>query len=102
MLSASHNPMPDNGIKFFARGGTKLDDAIEDAVEARMEEPWERPLGAAVGRLRVDATGEVVDGDQILGVLALAADDRGLLTERTVVATVMSNLGFRLAMERAG
>src|SRR4029453_16424250 len=36
MLSASHNPMPDNGIKFFARGGHKLDDAIEDAIEARM------------------------------------------------------------------
>ena len=33
MLSASHNPMPDNGIKFFARGGVKLDDAIEDMIE---------------------------------------------------------------------
>jgi phosphoglucosamine mutase len=39
MLSASHNAMPDNGIKFFARGGHKLDDAIEDAIEARMGEP---------------------------------------------------------------
>ena len=52
MLSASHNPMPDNGIKFFARGGHKLDDAVEDAIEARMQEPWERPTGAAVGRIR--------------------------------------------------
>jgi phosphoglucosamine mutase len=200
VLSASHNPMPDNGIKFFARGGTKLDDAIEDAVEARMEEPWERPVGGDVGRLRldaggvdryvahlldglphrldgltvvvdcangaasrtapealrragarvvainadpdgtnindgcgsthleplqeavvahradagiahdgdadrclaVDASGEPVDGDQILGVLALAADDHGQLTQRTVVTTVMANLGFKLAMERAG
>lgn len=51
MLSASHNPMPDNGIKFFARGGHKLDDAIEDAIEARMEEPWDRPLGGEVGRI---------------------------------------------------
>src|SRR5438874_3777959 len=33
MLSASHNPMPDNGIKFLARGGIKLDDVIEDAIE---------------------------------------------------------------------
>src|SRR5204862_7817639 len=41
-----------NGIKFFARGGSKLDDAIEDAVEARMEEPWERPVGGGVGRIR--------------------------------------------------
>jgi hypothetical protein len=45
MLSASHNPMPDNGIKFFARGGHKLDDAVEDAIEARLQEPWERPTG---------------------------------------------------------
>ena len=52
MLSASHNPMPDNGIKFFARGGVKLDDAVEDAIEARMNEPWERPTGADVGRIR--------------------------------------------------
>jgi phosphoglucosamine mutase len=52
MLSASHNPMPDNGIKFFARGGHKLDDAIEEQIEARIGEPWDRPLGAAVGRVR--------------------------------------------------
>jgi phosphoglucosamine mutase len=51
MLSASHNPMPDNGIKFFSRGGHKLDDAIEDAIEERLREPWERPTGAAVGRI---------------------------------------------------
>ena len=54
MLSASHNAMPDNGIKFFATGGHKLDDAIEDAIEARLGEPWDRPLGAAVGRVRSD------------------------------------------------
>lgn len=44
--------MPDNGIKFFARGGQKLDDVVEDAIEARMQEPWTRPTGAAVGRIR--------------------------------------------------
>ena len=55
MLSASHNPMPDNGIKFFARGGVKLDDAVEDAIEARLREPWDRPTGAGVGRVRDDA-----------------------------------------------
>src|SRR6478735_8885633 len=54
MLSASHNPMPDNGIKFFARGGTKLDDALEDAIESRMGEVWARPTGAAVGRVSDD------------------------------------------------
>src|SRR3954471_13120095 len=52
MLSASHNPMPDNGIKFFARGGQKLPDSVEDQVEARMREEWQRPVGTAVGRVR--------------------------------------------------
>jgi phosphoglucosamine mutase len=54
MLSASHNPMPDNGIKFFNRGGLKLDDEIESAIEVRMTEPWDRPIGDQVGRVRVD------------------------------------------------
>ncbi|MGN6599247.1 MAG: phosphoglucosamine mutase [Actinomycetales bacterium] len=200
MLSASHNPMPDNGIKFFARGGHKLPDDVEDAIEARMREDWTRPTGRNVGRvtafpegleryvdhllgtlphaldgvtvvvdcahgaaseiapvvlsragakvlaigadpngwnindgygsthlehlqeavrahgadlglahdgdadrcLAVDAAGEVVDGDQILAVLALAMRERGDLRDDTVVATVMSNLGFRQALEREG
>jgi phosphoglucosamine mutase len=54
MISASHNPMPDNGIKLFSRGGGKLDDAIEAAIEARMGEPWERPTGRGVGRITFD------------------------------------------------
>ena len=200
MLSASHNPMPDNGIKFFARGGHKLPDAVEDAIERRMREKWERPIGSAVGRIRddleaeeryvdhllaslphrldglrvvvdcahgaayrvapaaleragadvfavgaepdgrninegcgstyverlsdlvrthqadvgiahdgdadrclaIDASGEVVDGDQILAILALAMHEAGTLRNDTVVATVMANLGFRKAMQRAG
>ena len=52
MISASHNPMPDNGIKFFARGGAKLPDSVEDAIAARMREPWQRPTGGGVGRVR--------------------------------------------------
>ncbi len=52
MLSASHNAMPDNGIKFFARGGHKLADELEDAIEARLNEPWDRPIGSDVGRVR--------------------------------------------------
>jgi phosphoglucosamine mutase len=202
MLSASHNPMPDNGIKFFARGGVKLDDLIEDAIEQRMGEVWLRPTGAKVGRvvedagaieayvahlvgslgtnasleglkvvvdcangaafmtalaafdaqgatvvplhaepdglnindncgsthlgslqaavlangadlgigldgdadrcLAVDHTGEVVDGDQILAILALAMREERTLHSDTVVATVMSNLGFLNAMRDAG
>ena len=199
MLSASHNAMPDNGIKFFAKGGAKLDDAIEDAIEARMNEPWDRPTGADVGRviegtdliehyidhlvstvphrldglrivvdgangaasyaapeayrragadvieihtdpdgininancgsthieqlqravvadmadlgiahdgdadrcLAVDAHGNLVDGDQIMAILALAMRDHGTLRDNTVVTTVMSNLGFKLAMREA-
>jgi phosphoglucosamine mutase len=200
VLSASHNPMPDNGIKFFARGGHKLADELEDAIEARMGEGWQRPIGAAVGRIRrrydlrasyadhllamlphrldgltvvvdcahgsasevapdvirragaevvaigcapdglnindgygsthlsalqaavrkhgadagiaydgdadrclaVDADGHVVDGDQILAVLALSMRESGHLVDDTVVATVMSNLGFLQAMRREG
>ncbi|MGR6972165.1 phosphoglucosamine mutase [Streptomyces cynarae] len=205
MLSASHNAMPDNGIKFFARGGHKLADELEDRIEGVYEEhrtgaPWDRPTGAGVGRvtsydegfdqyvahllgvlpnrldglkivldeahgaasrvspeaftragaeivtigaepdglnindgcgsthldklkaavvehgadlgiahdgdadrcLAVDHTGEEVDGDQILAVLALAMRERSALRSDTVVATVMSNLGFKLAMEREG
>ena len=51
MLSASHNPMPDNGIKFFARGGHKLEDSLEDAIEAHLGTSWDRPVGDAVGRV---------------------------------------------------
>ncbi|HEX8498415.1 MAG TPA: phosphoglucosamine mutase [Actinomycetales bacterium] len=200
MLSASHNPMPDNGIKFFTRGGHKLDDEVEDRIEAAMGADLPRPLGADVGRVRrddtagsayvahllaaaplrleglcvvldaahgaasvvgpellraagaqvhligtepdgynindgygsthlerlqaavvahgadagialdgdadrclaVDASGEVVDGDQVMAVLALAMDEHGQLAERTLVATVMSNLGLLLAMQAAG
>jgi phosphoglucosamine mutase len=200
VLSASHNPMPDNGIKFFARGGHKVPDEIENEIERRIGEDWQRPIGAAVGRVKdhpagsgsyidhlleslphplegmkvvidcahgaayvvapealrragaevvcigaepdglnindgygsthigrlqeavrahqadagiahdgdadrclaVDASGTVIDGDQILAVLALSMREAGVLAEDTVVATVMSNLGFRLAMEREG
>jgi phosphoglucosamine mutase len=201
MLSASHNPAPDNGIKFFARGGHKLPDDIEDAIEKRIGEDWQRPTGGAVGRVRdtaaeaareyvdhvlaalphrldglrvvvdcgngaasavapvalegagaevialactpdglnindgvgsthmeplqaavvehgadvgiahdgdadrclaVDASGNLVDGDQILAILSLAMRDAGALTNDTVVVTVMSNLGFKLAMQREG
>ncbi|MFD9128724.1 phosphoglucosamine mutase, partial [Kitasatospora sp. NPDC059571] len=208
MLSASHNAMPDNGIKFLARGGHKLDDAIEDAIEEHYrrygvgaDEDWKRPTGAAVGRVRqytegfdkyvahlvavlpnrldgirvvidgahgaaarvapeafaragaevvytlgaepnglnindgvgsthldklrvamkehradfgvaldgdadrclaADADGNEVDGDQIIAILAVAMKEAGTLRGNTAVATVMSNLGFKLAMEREG
>jgi phosphoglucosamine mutase len=205
MLSASHNAMPDNGIKFFARGGHKLADELEVRIENLYEqhrsgEAWDRPTGAGVGRvtdydegfdkyiahlmgvlpnrldglkvvldeahgaasrvspeafaragaeivtigaepdglnindgygsthmerlraavvengadlgvahdgdadrcLAVDGKGNEVDGDQILAVLALAMREAGQLRKNTVVGTVMSNLGFKLAMEGEG
>ncbi len=56
MLSASHNPMPDNGVKLFGRGGQKLPDEIEVEIEAAMDDGWTRPrpTGADIGRVRVD------------------------------------------------
>ncbi|WP_068896565.1 phosphoglucosamine mutase [Planomonospora sphaerica] len=200
MISASHNPAPDNGIKFLTRGGFKLPDAVENEIEQRLGEKWDRPVGAAVGRVReaygeadryvshvlstlpgrldglnvvldcahgaahvvapealiragakvetigarpdglninagvgsthldklrqivvsrgadvgiaydgdadrclaVAHTGEVIDGDQIMAVLAVAMHAEGRLAGDTVVATVMSNLGFKLAMRNAG
>lgn len=199
MISASHNPMPDNGIKLFSRGGGKLDDAIEAAIEKRMGEPWTRPTGRNVGRitfdqgasarylshlqssvstplkglkivvdcangasshvapaayeaagatviaihhapdgwninencgsthledlqaavvkedadfgiahdgdadrcLAVDAQGNIVDGDQIMTILARGFKTRGALKSNTIVGTVMSNLGFMHAMKDA-
>lgn len=200
MISASHNPAPDNGIKLFARGGGKLDDAIEAAIEARIGEPWERPTGRGVGRaivddsarerylkhllasvktplkglkivvdcangaastvspeayrragaevisifdapngwnindgcgsthleqvraavlregadfglahdgdadrvLAIDAQGNDVDGDVIMTILARGFKASGSLKANTIVATVMSNLGFFHAMKDAG
>ena len=57
MLSASHNPMPDNGIKFFARGGHKLADHLEDRIEGRLRDEWQRPTGGDVGRITPLADG---------------------------------------------
>ncbi|QYJ02592.1 phosphoglucosamine mutase [Nocardioides panacisoli] len=52
VISASHNPMPDNGIKFLSRGGVKLADAVEREIEEHLDGHWDRPTGAAVGRAR--------------------------------------------------
>jgi phosphoglucosamine mutase len=52
MISASHNAMPDNGIKLFAAGGHKLPDALEGAIEDGLDTPSPRPTGAAIGRVR--------------------------------------------------
>ena len=69
MLSASHNAMPDNGIKFFARGGHKLADEIEDQIEQRLGEHWDRPTGGGVGRVFVDADAGTRYVDYLLGTI---------------------------------
>jgi phosphoglucosamine mutase len=200
MISASHNPAPDNGIKFFASGGHKLPDEVEDQIEKAISNPALSPIGAGVGRvqrfadaedryivhllgaistslqglkivvdcahgaasaispqvfadsgaevivigndpdglninagfgstsmsalqaaviehnadmgfahdgdadraLAVDATGAIVDGDQLMAILALSLKAKGELARNTLVATVMSNLGLRIAMKEAG
>ncbi len=63
MISASHNAMPDNGIKLFAAGGHKLPDAVELAVEEGLDRPASRPTGARIGRVRdePDAIARYVD-----------------------------------------
>jgi phosphoglucosamine mutase len=200
MISASHNPAPDNGIKFFSFGGTKLPDAVEDRIELALAGEKLAPTGEGVGRIRrfadaedryllhllgtldvsleglhvvidcahgaaagispqvfadagarvtvigsdpdglninegvgsthlaplqtavvehgadlgiahdgdadrclaVDAQGRVIDGDQIMAILALSLKNRGRLTDDTLVVTVMSNLGLKRAMADHG
>jgi phosphoglucosamine mutase len=58
--------------------------------------------GDADRMLAVDSHGELVDGDQVLGILALDAHERGVLPNHSVVTTVMANMGFRKAMQTAG
>ncbi|MBV9099264.1 MAG: phosphoglucosamine mutase, partial [Frankiaceae bacterium] len=58
MISASHNPMPDNGIKLFGPGGSKVPDDVEDRIEARLASAPSRPTGDGVGRLRADLSGQ--------------------------------------------
>jgi phosphoglucosamine mutase len=101
MISASHNPMPDNGIKFFARGGAKLDDALEDAIERRMGESWARPTGAGVGR--VTDRPELIDCyiDHLVASLGPEADLSGI----SVVVDCANGAAFRTAVatyERLG
>jgi len=95
MISASHNPMPDNGIKLFAEGGHKLPDAVEDAIEARLDEPGSRPVGAAVGRVR-----DLDDADERYLAHLLAAGPEGTsLAGLRVVVDCANGAAARLAPE---
>jgi len=99
MISASHNPMPDNGIKLFQRGGEKLADDIEALVEARIGEPWQRPTGAEVGR--------VINDDQLVDKYIehlLSTIDVSLSGLKVVVdcANGASSFTAPIALTRAG
>lgn len=99
MISASHNPMPDNGIKLFQRGGEKLADDVEALVEARIGEPWQRPTGAAVGR--------VINDDQLVNNYIqhlLSTIDVSLAGLKVVVdcANGASSFTAPIALSRAG
>jgi phosphoglucosamine mutase len=99
MISASHNPMPDNGIKLFQRGGEKLADEVEALVEARIGEPWQRPTGAAVGR--------VINDDQLVNNYIehlLSTIDVSLKGLKVVVdcANGASSFTAPIALSRAG
>ena len=99
MISASHNPMPDNGIKLFQRGGEKLADEVEALVEARIGEPWQRPTGAAVGR--------AINGDQLVDKYIehlLSTIDVSLNGLKVVVdcANGASSFTAPVALSRAG
>ena len=74
VISASHNPMPDNGIKFLARGGHKLDDAVEKVIEEHLAEEWHRPLGGAVGRVTPYATPVEEYVGHLVGTLTRSLD----------------------------
>jgi phosphoglucosamine mutase len=80
-------------------GSTHIEE-LQKAVVAHGADVGFALDGDADRCLAVDAQGQIVDGDQILAVLALAMREKGLLQESTAVVTVMSNLGFRLAMQR--
>jgi phosphoglucosamine mutase len=99
MISASHNPMPDNGIKLFQRGGEKLADEVEALVEARIGEPWQRPTGSAVGR--------VISDDQLVNKYIehlLSTIDISLSGLKVVVdcANGASSFTAPVALSRAG
>jgi len=93
MLSASHNPMPDNGIKFFARGGAKLDDRLEDAVEAGMRQPWARPTGRDVGRVTSELGLVEAYIDHLVSSLGAPASLNGI----KVVVDCANGAGYRTA-----
>ena len=95
VLSASHNPFADNGIKLFSAEGDKLPDAWEAEIEARLDSGWEgsRPTGAALGRLRAVPGGERRYLDGLRATLPPGFD----LAGRRIVVDCAHGAGYRVA-----
>lgn len=99
MISASHNPMPDNGIKFFARGGYKLPDAIEDQIEQLLGDETDRPIGESVGE--INAERESAEKLYIKHLVRAAGDLSGLRIAIDCANGAASRLGPE-ALQEAG
>ena len=99
MISASHNPMPDNGIKFFARGGYKLPDAIEDQIEQLLGDETDRPIGESVGE--INAERESAEKLYIKHLVRAAGDLSGLRVAVDCANGAASRLGPE-ALQEAG
>ncbi|MDF2144372.1 phosphoglucosamine mutase [Knoellia sp. p5-6-4] len=98
MLSASHNAMPDNGIKFFAEGGHKLPDEVEDEIAARLDQEWVRPTGAHVGRIHQMRDGHTRYISHLLTVLPNRLDGLTVVIDGAHgAASQVSPEVFRLA-----
>jgi phosphoglucosamine mutase len=91
-----------DGININAGYGSTSLGALQAAVTEHGADAGIAYDGDADRCLAVDAVGDMIDGDQILAILALALKESGRLAGGTVVASVMANLGFRLAMSQAG
>ncbi len=101
MLSASHNAMPDNGIKFFAAGGHKLPDDVEDEIAARLDQQWDRPTGPNVGRIQQMRDGHTRYIAHLLAVLPNRLDGlRVVIDGAHGAASQVSPEVFRLAGAR--
>jgi phosphoglucosamine mutase len=91
-----------DGTNINAGCGSTHPEALAAAVMSRGADVGIAFDGDADRVLLVDEAGTLVDGDQIIALCALDRHDRGVLPGDAVVVTVMTNLGFRLAMEKAG
>ena len=91
-----------DGVNINAHCGSTHPESLQAAVIAQGADIGFAFDGDADRMLAVDHTGELVDGDQLMAMMALDMRERGTLANNTVVVTVMTNLGFKLAMANAG